>query len=89
MDYRPFTFSRCGAGGGVLELLCAGEACSFQVDIMAHPPTPLTLASSLRVDPVGGYFIAAQKRGLRAHAHGKKCRKRLMSVRNAYPYMYV
>ena len=33
---------------------------------MAHPPTPLTLASSLRVDPVGGYFIAAQKRGLRA-----------------------
>ena len=38
----------------------------FQVDIMAHPPTPLTLASSLRVDPVGGYFIAAQKRGLRA-----------------------
>ena len=46
--------------------LCAGEACSFQVDIMAHPPTPLTLASSLRVDPVGGDFIAAQKRGLRA-----------------------
>ena len=30
---------------------------------MAHAPTPLTLASSLRVDPVGGYFVAAQKGG--------------------------
>ena len=29
----------------------------------AHPPTPLTLASSLRVDPVGGHFVAAQKGG--------------------------
>ena len=29
----------------------------------AHAPTPPTLASSLRVDPVGGYFVAAQKGG--------------------------
>ena len=37
--------------------LCAGAALMFQVDILAHPPTPLTLASSLRVDPVGGCVL--------------------------------
>ena len=31
--------------------------------IKTYPPTPLTLASSLRVDPVGGYLLLKQKGG--------------------------
>ena len=40
--------------------LCAGEA-FVPGDVISHPPTPLTLASSLRVDPVGGYFCCCAK----------------------------
>ena len=31
--------------------------------VMTYPPTPLTLASSLRVDPCRGVLVAKAKRG--------------------------
>ena len=45
--------------GGVL--LGCFELQVSSTKTMTYPPTPLTLASSLRVDPVGGYLLLKQK----------------------------